>query len=169
MGKALALFLTLFSQIILAAEDISGFWKSIDDKTGKPQIIVGIYPYQGKYYGRIIATYAPNGEIKDTMHEPRDRAPGVIGEPFYSGLDFIWGLQPSGNKYVNGKIMDPEKGKIYDAEVWRQGDNLIVRGKILFFGRNQAWPKAKESDFPSNFQKPDLSSFTPKIPQRKLK
>jgi len=30
----------------LRAQDIQGFWKTIDEKTGKPKCIVAIYEYQ---------------------------------------------------------------------------------------------------------------------------
>ena len=32
-----------------------------------------------------------------------------------------------------------KKGKVYDCDLWREGDKLIVRGKIAFLGRNQTW------------------------------
>ena len=34
---------------------------------------------------------------------------------------------------------DPTKGKVYGCEMWREGEKLIVRGKIAFLGRNQTW------------------------------
>jgi uncharacterized protein (DUF2147 family) len=43
------------------------------------------------------------------------------------------------NKYTNGEILDPKKGKVYDCDLWREGGKLIVRGKIAFLGRNQTW------------------------------
>lgn len=152
----------------LSAGDIVGFWKSIDEDTKRPQSIVAIYPYNGKYYGRLIATYDDQGQsIKETINNPQSRAPGVKGHPYYAGLDFIWDLSKDGEKYVDGQIMDPEKGRIYDAEAWREGNNLIVRGQFLFIGRNQKWPPAQDSDFPPGFEKPDLNQLTPQIPQVK--
>ena len=144
-----------------------GFWKTIDDKTGKPQSIVGIYENEGKYYGRIVVTIDDNGNIQDTLDSPNKRAPGVVGNPYYAGLDIIWNLKKKGAEYRDGNIIDPEAGKVYGASLWRQGANLIVRGEILIFGRNQQWLPAAETVFPSRFAKPDLASLTPKIPQVK--
>ncbi len=124
---------------------------------------MAIYSYQGKVYGRIIATYNNEGMIKDTIYNPGERAPGVKGDPYYAGLDFIWDLKGEGDKYLDGEIMDPEKGRVYGAEMWTKNGNLIVRGKLLFFGRNQTWPKATQSDLPADFQFPDLKSLVPKI------
>lgn len=149
----------------LMAEDIIGFWKTIDDETHKPQSIVAIYEYQNKYYGRLIATYDDNGKINDTIEHPVHRAPAVKGHPFYSGLDFIWDLEKEGPKYVNGVILDPEKGDEYVAEAWIENGNLIMRGKILFMGKNQTWPPATDADFPPGFKKPDLKKLVPKIPE----
>jgi hypothetical protein len=43
--------------------------------------------------------------------------------------------------------------------MWREGDNLIVRGKIAFLGRNQAWLPYKGEALPQA-DKP----FVPNIP-----
>lgn len=162
------IFLLLFSTSLIAAEDIVGFWKTTDEETNKPESIVAIYEHGGKYFGRIIATYDDKGEkVIETIDNPKTRAPGVTGNPFYAGLDIIWDLKKEGNKYVDGEVLDPEQGKVYGAEAWRQGPNLIMRGQLLFFGRNQTWPPALESDFPSGFKKPNLNELTPKIPEPK--
>lgn len=144
---------------------IIGFWKTIDEKTGKPQSVVAIYPYNGKYFGRLIVTFDRQGEIEDTIYSATERAPGVVGNPFYAGLDIIWDLKPQGEKFVDGEILDPEHGRVYGAEIWRKDHNLIVRGKVLFLGRNQTWQPAEDSDFPEPFKKPDLYALVPQIPQ----
>jgi uncharacterized protein (DUF2147 family) len=150
-----------------ANDGIGGLWKSIDEKTGKPQCVVAIYNYQGVYYGRIIGTYDDAGRMKETIYNPQGRAPGVVGSPFYCGLDFIWGLKNEGDAKYAGRIMDPEKGSVYHAELWVQNGNLIVRGELLFFGRNQTWLPALKTDFPKGFKFPDTSKFTPTIPHEK--
>lgn len=150
------------------ADDIVGFWKTVDEKTGKPQSVIALYEYQGKYYGRIIETFDEEGQIQETLETPQGRAPGVKGNPYYVGLDIVWDLQKQGEKYINGHILDPEKGNVYNSEAWLDGDgNLIVRGELLIFGRNQTWPPAIQTDFPKDFKKPDLTTMVPKIPQVK--
>lgn len=153
------------SMSLFAADSVVGFWKTMNEKTGKPESILAVYEYKGNYFGRIILTYKPDGTINDTIYAPVDRAPGVKGNPYYSGLDIIWDLAKEDSKYGNGAIMDPEKGKVYDAEMWLDKGNLIVRGEVLIFGRNQTWPPAKDSDFPPGFVKPDLTKLVPKIPE----
>ncbi len=159
-------FILVFTQTF-AVEDIVGFWKTVDEKSGQAQSIVAIYEYQGKYYGRLIGTYDKQGQIKDTIYLQKERAPGVAGNPPYAGLDIIWGLKNNGNKFTGGEILDPQKGRIYGAEMWLQNGLLIVRGKLLFFGKNQTWLPVADAEFEGSFVKPDLQTFIPSIPKVK--
>ena len=59
--------------------------------------------------------------------------------PKILGFDIIWNMEKDGKDLDGGKILDPKKGKVYYCEMWREGKNLIVRGKIAFLGRNQTW------------------------------
>lgn len=146
-----------------AAEDISGFWKSLDDE-GNPQCVFGVYEHAGNYYGRIIGTYDDKGEMKDTIYSPKSKAEGVVGSPHTCGLDIIYGLEDNGWCFA-GKIVDPTKGKIYKCQLWLQDHNLIVRGKLFIFGKNITWYPATKADFPKGFKMPDLKSFVPVVPQ----
>ena len=37
-----------------ALANITGYWTTIDDETGKAKSVVQIYQYKGKYHGRIV-------------------------------------------------------------------------------------------------------------------
>ena len=102
--------------------------------------------------------------MTETIYSPKERAPGVVGHPFYCGLDIIWDLIDNGVSY-KGKILDPQKGNVYNSELWIENGNLVVRGTLLFLGRNQQWVPALSSDFPKEFKKPSIDSFVPVIPQ----
>jgi len=162
--KNLLLALAFASQVVAA--DIDGFWKTIDEDSGDPRCVVGIYESDGVHYGRIIGTFDDEGKMSDTIYHPKGRAPGVVGDPYYAGLDFIYNLVDSGERF-KGKIIDPEHGRVYNAELWTQDGNLIVRGKVLFFGRNQEWLPVDSTDFPKGFKMPKLNEFKPDIPQVK--
>ena len=174
MMKALLLViycvtLTLFSCSTSSGEsqDITGLWKSRDQHSDKPRSLVAIYKYQDKYYGRMLATYDDEGKIKDTILEKREKATGVVGHPPYCGMDFIYNVkkeEDNGNKY-KGKIIDPEKGKVYDAEFWLDGDDLLVRGEVWVFGENIRWHKASTKDLPKGFSMGDIKSFVPVVPK----
>ena len=153
-------------------EDITGLWKSRDQKSDTPRSLVAIYKYEDTYYGRMLATYDEEGNIIDTILEKKDRAPGVVGNPPYCGMDFVYNVKKRENsdeenpKY-KGKIIDPQKGKVYRVELWLDGDDLIVRGEVFIFGKNIRWLKASKSDLPKGFSMRDIKKFVPEVPQVK--
>ncbi|HSX13807.1 MAG TPA: DUF2147 domain-containing protein [Chlamydiales bacterium] len=156
----------LFTNALTAGNDIQGFWKTINEE-GVAQSIIAIYKYQGIGYGRIIATFdAFTGKIKESIYHPVERAPGLVGDPFYCGLDIIWDLEASAWAY-KGKIMDPEHGRVYKAEIWTEMGDLIVRGKLAMFGRNQKWYQITPNDLTPDFKLPDPKSFVPIIHKTK--
>ena len=116
-----------------AADEITGFWTTVDDETNTPKSVVRIYEYQGKYFGRVVELMVNTGAKAKLPDSPP-----------IQGLDIIWDLEKSGDKYKGGEILDPKKGKVYGCEIWREGDDLIVRGKIAFLGRNQTWHRNSE-------------------------
>lgn len=148
----------------LKAEEISGYWKMIDRHSGRPACIIAIYEYKERLYGRIIGTYNFLGKVDDNIYHPKTRAAGVVGNPYFCGMDIIWNLHRRGSKY-KGKILDPVKGNVYDAILWIHEGNLIVRGEYLFFGRNEMCVPVEEQDFSMDFKKPNLNEFVPSIPQ----
>ena len=164
--KKLFALLTLCSHFLFADDNIDGLWKNMNEDTGMIQCVLAMYPYQDRYFGRIIATYDEAGKMKDSINRPKEIASGVAGNRYYCGLDFIWDLENLGIVY-KGKIIDPRKGGIYNSEVWRDGDDLIIRGKLLFFGKNTTWYPVSKGDFPANFKLPDVSTFVPLIPEGK--
>lgn len=146
-------------------QSIVGFWQTLNQNTKKPQGIVAIYEYQGKYYGRLIGSYNAEGKIDDSIYKPVERAPGIRGNPHYCGIDFVWSLRPAGSRY-KGKVIDPRKGNVYDAEVWRRGNDLILRGKVMMFGKNLTWLPA-DHVFSLGFKKPNVEKFIPTRPRVK--
>lgn len=149
MKKFLFLLFLMMAGIAKADDSITGFWTTIDDETNTPKSVVHIYEYQGKYYGRVVELFQNKNAVAKLPDSPKIK-----------GLDVIWDLEQKGKKYKDGEILDPKKGKVYDCEIWREGDKLIVRGKIAFFGRNQTWEPNTEfksdSDEPIIPQKPKL-------------
>jgi len=148
---------------LFSTEDITGFWKSLDDD-GNPQCVFGVYEYEGVHYGKIIGTYDDDGVMRNTIYNPISRAEGVPGNPHTCGLDIVHSLNDNGISFA-GFIVDPSKGKTYKCEVWPQDGKLIVRGKLFIFGKNISWYPVTKGDFPKGFQMPDMSKFIPSVPQ----
>ncbi len=161
--RSIWIALTFFSTALFSAESIEGFWKTVNEETGEAQCIVAVYKYEGLYYGKIIGTFGEDGKMDDSIYKPVKRAPGLAEKPFYSGLDIIWYLADRGSRF-KGKILDPEHGKVYNSELWIDNGNLVVRGKLLMFGRSQTWLPATKADFPKDFKMPDLKKLTPAVP-----
>ena len=117
---------------------ITGLWKTIDDETGKKKSIVEIYEQDGKYFGKIVKLFREPGEDPDPVC---DKCPD--GDPRKDqptkGMVILTDLEKSGDKYKNGKILDPKKGKIYTCKLWIEDDKLVLRGYILFLYRTQTW------------------------------
>ncbi len=173
--RTLFLFLILLTGLLLPAmvfaqaEDITGLWKTIDDETGNPKGVVAIYKYNGMIYGRVLCSFDDFGVIEDDLYRQEKKSPFLKGEPAFNGLTIIWEMKDKKKKWGGGKIMDPgdeeKKPGIYDCELWKEDGNLIVRGKILFIGRNQTWLPFSESEFPAGFKVPDWRNFRPEIPE----
>lgn len=134
------------------ADGFTGLWTTVDDETKEKKSVVRIYQHEGRYFGRIVELF-----------KNKDAKAKLSGEPKILGLDIIWNMEKDGKNLEDGKILDPKKGKVYSCEMWRDGDNLIVRGKIAFFGRNQTWLPFKGELANANASKP----LTPMIPVTK--
>lgn len=136
----------LYALVGQVSASITGYWTTIDDESGAAKSVVQVFEYQGKYYGRVV----------ELLQNPAAKAK-IKGNPSVKGLTIVWDLEKDGDSYSGGEILDPTKGKVYGCEMWRDGANLIVRGKIAFLGRNQTWLPNK--NFKGTTEKP-----TPKKP-----
>lgn len=122
---------------------IIGLWAIPDDDNKNIiQAAALVYFNGGKYYCRMIATFASDGRtVKDSIKNPVEKAKGIKSGAYLCGLDFIYGLSlKSGDRY-HGKVIDPDSGSIYDCEVWFDGksNRLVVRGELFGIGVNQYW------------------------------
>lgn len=144
MGKfklTAALMLSSFSSM-LWANDISGLWKNIDDKTGSSKAVLEIrQESNGTYTAKIIkVTPRPGYTPKETCVD----CPSPYTNKPILGLDVLTGLKPSGeNNYAGGKILDPLSGKLYStkAKLSPNGKRITLRGYVgvSALGRSQTW------------------------------
>lgn len=149
MSKVLLLLGMMSLSLSAMAEGVIGFWKTIDDETNEPKSIVQVYENGGKVYGRVV----------ELLQNPGAKAK-LPGSPAIKGLDIIWDLKKDGDKYKGGEVLDPQKGKVYDAQMWTEGGKLILRGSLFGIGRKQTWLPAKDfkpaSTAAPTFKKPKL-------------
>ncbi|MDC7993733.1 DUF2147 domain-containing protein [Altibacter sp. HG106] len=137
----LSLILLVGAVTFASAQDVTGKWKTIDDETGEAKSIVEIYNENGKIYGKVIEILNPaRKNATCTECEGADK-----GKPI-EGLVIIKGLEKDGDEYNDGKILDPQNGKLYKCYIELEDSNkLKVRGYIGFslLGRTQYWHRVK--------------------------
>lgn len=118
-----------------------GDWRTFDDHTGLERSLVRIAATPTGLAARIVSTIDPkSGEhVCDKCEDDRR------GQPII-GLEFMRGMQPDGAEWNGGRVLDPETGSIYRAEMHLEdgGRKLVLRGYvgISLFGRSQTWLRA---------------------------
>lgn len=139
MKKAIISIFVLFFTLQISAQEnnVIGQWKTFDDETGDAKSIVEVYEKEGKIFGKIIDILNPADKDKVCIYCKGDEK----NQPLI-GLNIIKGLLLDGDRYEDGTIFDPEKGKEYHAKIWVENDTpntLMVRGYIAFLYRTQEW------------------------------
>ena len=135
------LFFSVLSSLAFA-EDITGLWQTIDDKTGAPKGQVEIRKEaNGTFVGKVTKITPRTGY---TPKEICVDCPAPYTNKPILGMDVLTGLKQSqGSNYVNGCILDPNTGKIYSmkAKLSANGKRLHLRGYVgvSVLGRNQIW------------------------------
>lgn len=137
----LSLFVALvLLSVTLSAQSITGQWITIDDNTGKKRSVVEIYESEGRYFGKIIKLFREPGEDQDPIC---DECKDYRKNEKIIGMNIITNMKREGEDLVDGEIMDPENGKVYECKIWREGDELKVRGYLYFLYRTQTWQLAR--------------------------
>ncbi|NNH88867.1 DUF2147 domain-containing protein [Acinetobacter terrae] len=139
----LATFVGLFFSGNVLAQDLSGTWQQIDDKTGSPKAIIEIRKEANNTFtGKITkVTPRPGYTPRETCNNcpaPYTNQP-ILGMDVLKGLKYVEGT----HNYEKGRVIDPLAGKIYDAKVKlsASGKRLTLRGYvgISALGRSQTW------------------------------
>lgn len=137
---------TLLSGFACAAfaQDISGLWSQIDDKTGSSKAVLEIKKNNdGTFSGTIVEVTPRPGYVPKKNCQ---NCPAPFTNKPILGLEVLQGLkqdEKNHNQFENGKILDPLNGKIYSsrARLSSNGKRLSLRGYIgvSALGRSQTW------------------------------
>jgi uncharacterized protein (DUF2147 family) len=137
----------LFSINSWSANSPIGYWKTIDDVSGRVQSIIEIYEAPDHTLaGKIIKTF-PRPDVTPLVY--CNLCKGALkGQPLL-GMTLLSSLkQENKNLWSDGSIIDPKSGSVYHCliKLNRTGDKLTIRGYILFhwLGRSQTWLRANE-------------------------
>jgi uncharacterized protein (DUF2147 family) len=133
-----ALLLCLAAGAAQAQTTPVGLWKTVDDHTGQDKSLVRISESGGVVSGRVEKLLHPS-KPNPRCDKCRDQRQG---KPIV-GLSIIEGLRQHGSVWEDGKILDPENGKIYTVRLKPVdgGRTLEVRGYIGPFFRTQTWSR----------------------------
>jgi uncharacterized protein (DUF2147 family) len=127
----------------LAQNTPVGKWHSIDDKTKEIKSEITITESGGVLIGKVTKVLRKDAKPDAKCDECTDARKG---QPIV-GLEIIRGAKKEANEdvWAGGKILDPENGKEYSLKLTPQsgGKELVVRGSIGPFGRNQTWVRVQ--------------------------
>jgi uncharacterized protein (DUF2147 family) len=116
-----------------------GIWRTIDDHWNKVKSLVEIKNVNGELKGFIRKIYLLPHEGTDpvcTECEDKLKNSKVVG------MKIIYDFKKAGDKWVDGKILDPGNGNVYASSIWLiDSDTLKVRGYLGPFYRSQVWKR----------------------------
>ncbi len=114
--------------------------------TGSGKGHVQIYKQGDQYFGKIIWLKEPNNEQGTPKLDKNNSDAARRSQPILGLVNLRDFKHAGGNKWENGKIYDPEKGKDYSAQMTLIDPNTLeVRGYIgiTLIGRTDTWKRVK--------------------------
>ena len=139
-NKFIALLLAvplLAATAAAAAQSPVGRWKTYDEDTGKPRLVVDVYEAKG-------GTFA--AKVVDTLFAPDATCTSCTGanknKPI-KGMVILWGLKPDGDEFSGGTVLKLANGKTYKskAKVIDSGKKFEVSGCMGFICKHQTWTR----------------------------
>src|ERR1041384_274411 len=96
------------------SESPIGYWKTIDDSTGKPKSIVQIWKTEENILmGKVIKVFSKEGQEKNIC----TKCKGEMRNQPIVGMVIVSGLKSKEKHWGNGRILDPENGKTYSCAI----------------------------------------------------
>lgn len=120
-----------------------GYWKTIDDITGKPKSIVHIWKADNEMLmGKVIKIFPKKG---DHINKLCTSCEGEKHNKPIIGMVILSGLRTQDAHWTKGMILDPENGKTYSCSM-RLGDkgkrlNVYGYSGLHLLGRHQTWER----------------------------
>lgn len=125
----------LVSTLSLNAQ-VTGMWKTIDDRDGSEKSVIEIYEANGKLNGRVIKL------LTGATYTTCEKCDGDLKNKPLVGMTIIYDLNKTATGGEGGTVLDPNNGKTYSCYVELENpDKLKLRGYIGFpaLGRTQYW------------------------------
>lgn len=120
-----------------------GYWKTIDDVTGRPKSIVQIWKTENDVLvGKVVKLFPKEGQVATRLCVACE---GQKHNQPIVGMVILSGLKSNRSQWGNGQILDPENGKTYSCSLRmaENGKKLNVHGYIgiPLLGRSQMWER----------------------------
>lgn len=141
--KKIIIILFLVSPFNSSSQEILGYWKTLDSKTNEINSVVEIYKENNQYFGKIVAI------IKQDYKGYCDTCIGKYKDKDLVNIVILKDFDKINNTYENGKITDPENGKIYSSYLKLiTKEKLKIRGYIglSMFGRTEYWYRLNKDE-----------------------
>jgi uncharacterized protein (DUF2147 family) len=115
------------------ANAIDGNWKTADGKS-----VIQFYPCGAGMCGKIARFLVPEpkGGARDDKNPDK-----ALRSRKLLGLQIFWNLAPAKARF-KGKGYSPEDGRNFNAEVWREGNVLKVKGCVTVICRTVTFTRA---------------------------
>src|SRR4030095_5602582 len=124
----------LFATISVGKSQVTGFWKTIDDRTGSEKSVIEIFEKNEKLHGRIIKL------LSGATYTTCEKCSGELKDKPLVGMIILYDLEKSQSGRIDGKVLDPNNGKSYSCYLELESpDVLKLRGYIgvTSLGRTQ--------------------------------
>ena len=138
--KLLSVFGALIISISGLLSQVTGMWKTIDDKTGSEKSIMEIFEQDGKLHGRIVKL------LSGATYTTCEKCPGELKDKPLVGMVIIHDLTQTETGGTDGNVMDPKNGRTYSLYVELESPDILkLRGYfgIPALGRTQYWHRVK--------------------------
>jgi uncharacterized protein (DUF2147 family) len=139
MRKSIAVLFALPLMAVVSAASAQnspvGRWKTYDEDTGKPRLIVEVYEGKGGLAAKVI----------DTLFQPDAICTSCTGQnkgkPM-KGMVIMWGQKPVGTgEYEGGTVLKLANGKTYKSKAKLMGNKFEVKGCVGPICKAQVWTR----------------------------
>jgi uncharacterized protein (DUF2147 family) len=133
----LFIFATCFSAAVFAQNSAVGSWQYVDGT--KTTFIKTVE--EGGQLKATITKISKDG--KDDLSAACSKCSGESKDKPMAGLLILWDTKKDGANWKDGRLLDPDSGRIVNGkvEVAEGGKKLNVKGSVAFISKTQVWTR----------------------------
>jgi len=139
----ITLLIAMISGFVASAQKADAILGQWVNPNGQDHIL--IYKKGNKYFGKLDWIKFPNDEQGKPKTDKNNPDQALQSRPDL-GLELLKDFTFDGDDvWDDGTIYDPKNGKTYSCKMTLDGNNLRIRGYVLFslFGRTEVWTRLK--------------------------